>query len=163
MLGGAIADPDGTEGAVGQTPGLGWLAVTTTFDAIKTTRLRQATADGAITLGGYEIHHGRTAAGPGWHPWLAPAEGENDGDVLSAASADGVVVGTSLHGLFESDAFRASFLTFVATAAGKRWQPGTQSFEGARQDQINRVADACAAYLDLDALWRLIEVRAPSA
>jgi adenosylcobyric acid synthase len=163
MLGVAVDDPDGTEGAKGQTPGLGWLEVATTFDATKTTGLRRGVDGAGTALAGYEIHHGRTAAGPGWRPWLRPTEAEVDGDVLSAASADGMVLGTSLHGLFESDLFRASFLTFVAGAAGKRWQAGGRSFEAARQDQIDRVADACAAYLDLDALWRLIEARAPSA
>jgi adenosylcobyric acid synthase len=155
MLGGTIADPLGTESTVSEAPGLGWLAADTTFAVEKTTRLRQASADG-VAVAGYEIHHGLTAASAGWLPWFDPAGGELARDVLSARSADGLVVGTSLHGLFESDAFRSVFLTQVARAANKPWQPSGRSFAQAREAQIDRVADACETYLDRDALFDLI-------
>ena len=52
LLGRAIADPDGIEGAAGATEeGLGLLDLTTTFGADKTLRLHAPS--------GYEIHHGR--------------------------------------------------------------------------------------------------------
>jgi adenosylcobyric acid synthase len=45
----------------------------------------------------------------------------------------------------------------VAAARGKSWRPAGTSFAEARQRQIDGVADACAAHLDTDALWRLVE------
>jgi adenosylcobyric acid synthase len=71
------------------------------------------------------------------------------------------VFGTSLHGLFEQDRFRGEFLRFVAGVRGKSWQPSGVSFAAAHEDQIDRMADACAAHLDLNALWRLVERGAP--
>jgi adenosylcobyric acid synthase len=81
MLGAAIADPEGVEGAPGTAvEGLGLLDLVTTFDAAKTLRLHQPA--------GYEIHHGRIA-------------GETRADV---------VTGTMVHGSLEDDAARAVYL-----------------------------------------------------
>jgi adenosylcobyric acid synthase len=82
-------------------------------------------------------------------------------DIESACDTGAHVFGTSLHGLFEQDRFRGEFLRFVAAARGKSWHPSGASFAVAREQQIDRMADACAAHLDLDALWRLIERGAP--
>ena len=68
----------------------------------------------------------------------------------------GRYLGTTLHGLFEADGFRAAFLAEVAERAGKRWRWAGTSFEAARQAQIDRLADALEAHLDLGAIERLI-------
>ncbi|MGH9083593.1 MAG: cobyric acid synthase, partial [Acidimicrobiales bacterium] len=65
------------------------------------------------------------------------------------------VYGTSLHGLFESDRFRHWFLAEVAARRGKRWQPSGTSFAALREAQVDRLADACEAHLDLDHLLAL--------
>jgi adenosylcobyric acid synthase len=158
MLGAEISDPSGVESAVAASPGLGWLPLRTTFDPDKVTRLRGATDPTGAPVEGYEIHHGRAAALEGRQPWLAPTR-EDEGDVLSAIDRSGLVCGTALHGLFEADDFRRGFLLQVAAAAGKSWQPGEESFAAAREAQIDRVADACAEFLDLDALWALLMPR----
>jgi adenosylcobyric acid synthase len=162
MFGAQIADPAGVESTVTAGPGLDWLPLRTTFDTDKVTRLRTAADAGGAAVEGYEIHHGRTSALEGWRPWLVP-DLEHDGDVLSAIDPSGLVYGTALHGLFEADAFRRDFLEHVAAVAGKEWRRGSQSFATAREAQIDRVADACAEYLDLDALWALLTPRARSA
>jgi adenosylcobyric acid synthase len=138
--------------------------VRTEFAAAKTTRLREGAGPDGAPVRGYEIRHGRSRPLTGWVPWLSLGDegGDGDGDregdgVASAVAAGGLVVGTSLHGLFEEDAFRASFLTSVALSRGKSWLPSGYSFAAARQHQLDRVADACAAHLDLDALWRLVD------
>jgi adenosylcobyric acid synthase len=162
MLGRTIADPEGVESAVPAVPGLGWLPLVTRFDAEKTTRLRQGWGPGGTRVQGYEIRHGRTGPEKGWEQWLAlddrPA---GDDDVESGCDPGGLVFGTSLHGLFEPDGFRREFLASVAAARGKSWKPSTTSFAAARELQIDRMADTCAAHLDLDALWRLIERGTP--
>jgi adenosylcobyric acid synthase len=163
MLGCTIEDPDGVESTVPSVPGLGWLPLATRFAADKTTRLRQGSGPGGTPVKGYEIRHGRTGARQGWEQWLAlddPPGG--DDDVESACDPAGLVLGTSLHGLFEPDRFRGEFLMSVAAARAKSWQPSGVSFAAAREHQIDRMADTCAAHLDLDTLWRLVELGAPA-
>jgi adenosylcobyric acid synthase len=168
MLGRTIEDPDAIESLRPAVPGLGWLPLSTWFEAEKTTRLREGTGPGGAPVRGYEIRHGRSRAGEEWEQWLR-LDGrdeidEGNGraeDIESACDASALVFGTTLHGLFEQDRFRGEFLRFVAAARGKSWHPSGASFAAAREQQIDRMADACAAYLDLDALWRLVERGAP--
>jgi adenosylcobyric acid synthase len=72
-----------------------------------------------------------------------------------ATPAGGIVWGTSLHGLLESDGARAALLERVARKAGKRIGHGG-SFEDARQQRIDRLADALEAHVDIGALDRIL-------
>ncbi len=67
------------------------------------------------------------------------------------------MLGTSLHGLFERDGFRAAFLTEVGRRAGKTFVPAGVSFAAARDAQFERLADLLEAHLDLAAVDALIE------
>jgi adenosylcobyric acid synthase len=71
------------------------------------------------------------------------------------------VRGTSLHGLFESDGFRAAFLGEVAARRGKRFAPSGVSFAAAREAQVDRLADVLEAHLDLATLDILVKEGAP--
>ena len=66
------------------------------------------------------------------------------------------VFGTSLHGLFESDGFRAAFLAAVAARRGKGFAPSGLSFAAAREAQFDRLADLVEAHLDMAAVEHLI-------
>jgi adenosylcobyric acid synthase len=106
MLGRAIHDPEGLEGAAGSTEGLGLLDIET----LMTPEKRLARVEGhhvstGLPLAGYEIHIGRSE-GPGRARPFARLAGQDEG----AVSADGRVMGTYLHGVFAADAFRAAFL-----------------------------------------------------
>ncbi len=98
-------------------------------------------------VAGYQIHHGRTA---GSRPWLT-LDGADEG----SATADGVF-GTSLHGLFESDSFRASFLQLVSQRAAKSWTPTGLRFAELRARRADRLADLLDAHLDLAAVDAMI-------
>jgi adenosylcobyric acid synthase len=161
MLGHEIVDRAAVESAMAVTAGLGWLPVRTTFTEAKTTRLCRASSESGTPVTGYEIRHGQTEARAGWRSWLRP-ELEPTGSVLSARDAEGRVFGTSLHGLFESDGFRAEFLGHVAGVRGKDWHPAGVSFAAAREQQIDRVADACEQFLDLGALYEIVAAGAPA-
>jgi adenosylcobyric acid synthase len=161
MMGRTIRDPLGVESVEHSTVGLGWLPLSTDFAVEKTTRLRSGMDSDGITVRGYEIRHGRSVAEAGWTKWLT-LEGSRDGEVESGHDATGLVFGTSLHGLFEEDGFRSAFLSHVAAASGTTWTPSGGSFSGARERQIEAIADACASHLDTDSLWRLIEQGAPA-
>jgi adenosylcobyric acid synthase len=134
MLGRRIVDD--VESGAGTVEGLGWLDVETTFLPDKVTARRRGTALGCDVTG-YEIHHGRVRGGTPWLDLDGEPEGSTDG---------GRVWGTSLHGLFESDAFRAAFLGITASS----------SFAAAREAQLDAVADHLEAHLDLAAIERLV-------
>jgi adenosylcobyric acid synthase len=172
MLGGRIDDPLGVESAVAHTTGLGWLAVDTTFAPEKTTRLRSERGPDGHAVHGYEIRHGHSRPTPGWTPWLgtdtdsapdpaAPGSATTEEYAVSARDESGTVLGTSLHGLLEDDAFRRAFLAHVAAVRHRSWPSSGVSFAAAREAQIDHVADACEEYLDLDHLWRLVESAEP--
>ncbi|PID35066.1 MAG: cobyric acid synthase CobQ, partial [Rhodobacterales bacterium] len=68
-----------------------------------------------------------------------------------ATSADGLVQGTYLHGLFSSDAFRAGYLAGLgATQAG-------DSHAQQVEDTLNALATHMEAHLDIDRLLSLAE------
>ena len=117
MLGRQIDDPHGVEGPPGTTPGLGLLDIETVMVPDKQVRPVTAThVPSGTSLDAYEIHVGRTA-GPDCARPFANIAGQNDG----AASADGRVVGSYLHGMFSSDAFRANWLAQFQTSSSVRY------------------------------------------
>jgi len=114
MLGERVTDPHGIEGNVGEIRGLGLLAVETEMAPEKTVRnssARSAIYD--VALEGYEIHLGRTTGADCARPAVI-IDGRADG----AVSADGMVSGTYLHGLFASDAYRAALLKSFGIEGG---------------------------------------------
>lgn len=154
MLGATIDDP--FESAAGQVNGLGLLPVSTVFGAEKVTRQVAGRAHEQSVFG-YHIHHGRVRPDGGSQAWLRLSDGTVDGVRF------GRFRGTTMHGLFESDSFRWTFLADLAAANGKTWQSAGVSFEGARQAQFDRLADAIETHLDLRAIESLIREGAPSS
>jgi len=162
MLGRTIADPDGVEARrATSVAGLGLLDVETTFRPEKVTRQRRGSALGR-PLTGYQIHHGTVERLGGDDAWLALDDdwGRHDD---GAAARDGRVLGTTVHGLFEGDEVRAAILAHVAARRGKAWAPSGVSFAAARRAQVDRVADALEAHLDLDRLLAVIALGTPAA
>jgi adenosylcobyric acid synthase len=161
MMGERIDDPGAVESAQPSASGLGWLPVRTTFAAEKLTRLTAASVSGAddLSLDGYEIRHGLLAPAALYAPWFdADDDGTRQADgVISAVDPSGDVRGTTLHGLFENNAFRSWFLADVAARRGRAWEPSGLDYAAAREEQIDRVADACEEHLDLERIWRIVE------
>jgi adenosylcobyric acid synthase len=169
MLGTSIDDP--VESGAGTVAGLGLLDVTTAFAADKVVRRCRGTAMGQA-VHGYQIHHGRVRRGPGAAGWIhlddaglrglnagSGADGERDEGAVDLT--DATVLGTTVHGLFEADAFRAAFLCEVGRRAGKTFIPAGVSFAAARTAQFDRLADAVEANLDIDRLLGLISSASP--
>ena len=146
MLGERVADPSGVEGAPGEAPGLGLLAVRTELAPPK----RLARVSGADSLGGepvhgYEMHMGATD-GPDCARPMLDLGGRADG----AVSADGRVMGCYLHGLFAADGFRHAFLDRL-----KARSASGVAYEREVDAALDAVAGRLAACLDLD---RLLEI-----
>jgi len=158
MLGRWIDDP--VESGAGRVEGLGWLEVDTVFEPTKVTRLVDAgTTDGGLSVFGYEIHHGRVR-GRGAPAWLVRTDGAEGaapvgwaGGVHGASERSpvrpGAVLATTLHGLFEADGFREAFLDAVAKARGRRLGPARLRWSELRDRQVERLADAMEAHLDM--------------
>ncbi|CAI8792769.1 cobyric acid synthase [Methylocaldum szegediense] len=149
MLGREIHDSAGLEGKAGTSSGFGWLDMVTVLEPekqLRNVRGRLVLDDAPVT--GYEIHSGLTE-GPALVRPFVRLEDRNDG----ACSADGQIMGTYLHGLFESSA---------ATDAILRWagltEPETPDYVATREAEIDRLADAVAAHLDMPAIERLLGI-----
>jgi len=160
QLGRTIVD-DGIEGEPGEVAGLGLLDVVTRFAPSKLVRRRRGVVMGQRVTG-YEIHHGRVERGAGTPAWvhLDDAAGADEEGAVEPERA--AVMGTSVHGLFESDGFRAGFLIEVGRRRGKTFVPAGISFGAAREAQIDRLADLLETHIDLVRLFALIELGAPT-
>ncbi|GAC1316146.1 MAG: cobyric acid synthase [Collimonas sp.] len=133
MLGKTVADPHGVEGHPGISEGLGLLDMDTELTREK--RLVQvnghcAFADAAVS--GYEIHmgysHGAALSSPVFH-----INGRPEG----ARSADNQIMGTYLHGLFDSSQASAALLRWAGLNSDT-----VVDLTHLREQSLNRVADA---------------------
>ena len=148
MLGSRIADPEGVEGAAGESPGLGWLDLTTRLLPGK----RLCNVSGHLQLegarvSGYEIHAGRTQGAALGRPAVRLDDGAADG----ALSADGQIMATYLHGLFEETAACTALLRWGGLA-----EPLTVDHSARREQMLDRLADTIASDCDLERLLALL-------
>jgi adenosylcobyric acid synthase len=98
MLGTWLHDPDGVEGPAGSSRGLGLLELETTLEREKQLRNVQGTVLGAA-FSGYEIHMGVSRG--------------------AALSADGRLLGSYVHGLFDAPAACAALLQWAGLRDGR--------------------------------------------
>ncbi|MDA8375348.1 MAG: cobyric acid synthase [Actinomycetota bacterium] len=153
MLGSVIRDA--VESAAGEVPGLGWLPVQTEFHSDKVVRQCRGAAMGH-EVSGYQIHHGRVRPLDAAQVWVEVDNG-NGREPEGACSADGRIFGTTLHGILEGDAFRAAFLSRLASLRERCYSPSPTPYAERRERYIDDLAAALRSHLDLDRLWRLME------
>jgi adenosylcobyric acid synthase len=149
MLGDRIRDPAGIEGVPGESNGLALLEIDTVLEpekVLRNVRGRLLLGDAAVT--GYEIHAG-ISSGSGLSRPVLNLSDRTDG----AVSEDGQVLGTYLHGLFESRAACDVLLAWAGLAA-----PRAPDYSALREAGIDRLADAIEAHLDLAPLLALIGI-----
>jgi adenosylcobyric acid synthase len=140
MLGEQVHDPLGLEGAAGSSAGLGLLDLSTVLEQEK--QLRNVSGHLQLEnaqVSGYEIHAGVTSGSALERPAVYLDDGRCDG----AQSVDGQILGTYLHGLFESPASCTALL---------RWA-GLQNvqavdYHALRERDIERLADLVENHLD---------------
>jgi adenosylcobyric acid synthase len=123
MLGNRIRDPQQLEGPGAE--GLGLLDVETTLAPEKITRQTRVSTAECGWLEGYEIHLGRTVAGPHVETYLSPGLGFRQGNVA----------GVYLHGLFENTSYRLQFLRSLG------WNGATLEWSERIREELDRVAD----------------------
>ncbi len=157
MLGRNIADPDGIEGAPGTSAGLGWLDVETTLAAgkqLRNVRGFLSVAGSRAQVIGYEIHCGVSHGGGMASAPLLLDDGRTDG----ARSADDRILGTYVHGLFDSPQALSALLRWAGLE-----QAASLDVGALREAAIDRLADAVETHLDTAALRRLLRQEATCA
>jgi adenosylcobyric acid synthase len=170
MMGISIADPYGMEGG-GQVAGIGLLPMRTVLAREKVTAQVKAELVSKTLFGhvsqtqetsGYEIHLGESMYEAGAQPiFRIRRRHELRTRPDGVQDATGRCFGTYLHGLFDHDDFRHSFLANARSAC--QLQPSTEVVFRAKQKQaeINRLADVLEQSVDMDAIcgWLGVSVR----
>jgi len=157
ILGRLIRDPFGVESTEREAKGLGLLDVVTSFARRKV--LVQASGrhrETGCRVRGYQVHCGRTRVGPGITPLLDLEK--PDGSLRwaeGAVSADGLVWGTYLHGLFDEPEFRRTFLNRLRAVRG--WAPLPPSPDSTPDEDLDRLADFVERHVDMEAIERIVE------
>ena len=147
MLGNRIEDADAADGLAGTADGLGLFDMTTVMTRKKVVRPISGTTiadDDAVT--GYEIHTG-LSQGPALEKPFSRLE---DGVLDGAVAAGGRLIGTYLHGVFASDAFRSRWLEKLRSG-----RSSTLNYEDGVDTALDELAEGLEEALDVDALLAL--------
>lgn len=145
MLGNIIYDPDGIEGHPGKTKGFALLDFDTTLHERKVLRnvsgtlCMHSTNTNITSIAGYEIHAG-VSTGPALERPFARIESKMDG----AVSEDGQIIGTYLHGLFESSGVVSDVFAWAGHTITKSLDYADQ-----REVALDQMADAIEQHIDL--------------
>ncbi|MDT3280225.1 cobyric acid synthase [Shewanella scandinavica] len=160
MLGQSIADPLGIEDCAGDTAGLGYLPLSTELKAEK--QLRRVRGEltllgQKVAVKGYEIHCGESSyLIPRLEQTNAPLQLIPDSTSMSFAdglqSDDGQILGTYLHGLFDSPDACQLILRWAGLNDAK-----AIDINQIREQQLDRLADVLAEHLDMQKLQPILE------
>lgn len=165
MLGEQILDPHGME-AAGITAGLGLLPIRTRMQLEKVTspgdgQLESESLFGQpippVALSGYEIHVGETIYLEGARSFAHLSRNSSRGLeslVDGCVTQDTRIFGTYLHGLFDEDGFRHTFIAaarkFHQLAPPTEWNNWRQK----RTEALNRLASVVRQALDMPQIFR---------
>ena len=144
MLGMQIDDPEGIEGTPGSSQGLGLLNIHTVLHREKQLRRVSGTLSfAAAAVTAYEIHCGVSQMASSERCVVELDDGRQDG----VLSADGQILGTYMHGIFDNREARDALLCWSGL------QPTPQlTVNEIRETQLERLADTLEQVLDIDSL-----------
>jgi adenosylcobyric acid synthase len=151
MLGKAVHDPHGIEGAPGSSTGLNYLDYTTTLQPYK--QLRNVQGKLAKThepVRGYEIHAGISEGQALNYPFAQLDDGRNDG----AISDDGQIMATYLHGIFEMPEALSALLQWAGLRA-----PQIFDYHALREQNLERLANTLENHLDMERILQILGAR----
>ena len=172
MLGIRILDPDHVESEAGEAHGVGLLPVVTRYEPEKKThQVSGCVLEGHGLLGrsrglafeGYEIHMGSTTfeaeelcGAELRSPFqLERRSGSNVHVGDGSLSADGWILGTYVHGLFQNVALRRGVLNSLAARKGVSLPTNNPEEESFSQSvEYDRLADLVRSSLDMEAVNR---------
>ncbi|WP_201000888.1 cobyric acid synthase [Paenibacillus glycanilyticus] len=160
MLGQKLYDPHQVESSFGESDGLGFLPLSTTFNTHKRTdRVSGNVSCGhsawtdmqGLAIEGYEIHMGQTTPLAPVLPLLS-INGQDEGSI----SEEGRIFGTYVHGIFHNDAFRRQYLNKVR--ARKNLAPIEEilPFRSKQLEAFDRLAGHVRAHLDMEKVYSIL-------
>lgn len=156
ILGEWIEDPFGVEGSPGGAAGLGLLRARTVLGKEKRLfRVKGHTCwDPGLPVKGYEIHMGETES---MDPPFLLIEREGSSSTLKdgAISTDGRVMGTYVHGLFDSDPFREWFLNTLQVKAGRE-KKRVIPYEKRLREEIERLSSEVRRHIRMEEIYSII-------
>ena len=130
-----------SEGARSEETGLGLLDMETRLLPEKQLKRRQGVLlPGDAVCSGYEIHAGVTRGAALQRPLIRFDDGAQDG----ARSGDDQVIGTYLHGVFDTESALDSLLQWAGLTQVQGFDYNLE-----RERQIERLADAAEQHLDM--------------
>ena len=159
MLGERLLEPEGVESSQAEMAGLGLLPVTTVFGGTKATQQVEGTVNAVsglledcagVRVKGYEIHMGTTNGGGLFS--LDKRSGAAVDELDGATDAEGLTLGTYMHGLFHNRELRRGVLSRLAVWKGVTLPPGVEVDLDAEYDKL---AELVRANVDMDALYRV--------
>ena len=169
MLGRLIQDPDHTESSHDEVAGLGLLPAVTTFAADKITHQVSALAKShpfleldytADSLTGYEIHMGRTEFLEPVNPafTIASRSGQTVQAADGAVSANGMVMGTYLHGIFDNDGYRLAVLNALRVRKGLAVVEAVTAAKDRKEASYDRLAKTVRESLNMNLLYSIMGI-----
>ena len=163
MLGEMLRDPEHVESRIPELAGLGLLNFSVTFRPDKTTvqahgSIRCASGwlsgHNGLMLDGYEIHSGENDFGSGCVPFLY-LNGREQPDGVT--NEQGNVIGSYLHGIFDTGAFWRAVVNHVREQKGLDANDSeVVTMEEFRNREFDRLAAIVRQNLDMDAVYRII-------
>jgi len=139
MLGASVDDPDGVEGAAGASAGLAMFDMQTTLTGEKRlARVSGQCAFAEASVTGYEIHMG-VSNGPALQQPAFIIDGRGEG----ALSADGALLGSYLHGMFDAPDACAALLRWAGLHSD-----ATVDTARLREESLDKIADAARPLYD---------------
>lgn len=146
MLGEFIHDPDGVEDKPGSSAGLGLLAMETELSqekALKQVEGELLLSDAPVAIRGYEIHCGVSTRAAAGSPFAILSDGREEGVV----SEDNAIIGTYLHGLFDTVTAANGILSWAGLSTESALE-----LNQLREQQLDRLADCLEQSLNQDLL-----------
>lgn len=168
MLGQMVYDPDHVESHYDQMEGIGLLPTQTTMTGKKLTHQVEFSCRNLAFLGlnltlhnlhGYEIHMGLSkfldATDPAFKITSRSLQ-EVDADD-GKISANGLCLGTYVHGFFDNDELRRAILNALRRRKGLTDLPVEFRFKEYKESEYNRLADTIRSALNMPLLYKILE------
>ena len=163
MLGSEISDPDAVEGTISKIRGLNYLPITTVLTTDKKLTQLNGTisnlpfADSAIPVEGYEIHAGRTET-VGKDPDIQILKDEKTDGTLGYFTGNGNILGTYIHGFFDTAALRKELLNFLISRKNisSSAMPVIEVKSHNKNEIYDRLADIFEQHINLKKIGNLI-------
>lgn len=154
MLGTEIHDPHAIEGNAGSSAGLKLLDMTSILEKNKILKNRSGTLMlNNANVSGYEIHCGISTGSALNTPAITFNDDVQDGVLTS----DGLILGTYLHGLFDSESAISAILQWAGLD-----NPLESNYHDKSESSINQLADAIESCIDMNQIYKALQIKVSS-